>query len=67
MAKPAGNEIRPPGSADGAIPVETIDIAKFAGGLRDSVLRKVGKIIEKHPHEALSVIRAWMNQDERNY
>ncbi len=67
MAKPAGNEIRPPASADGALPVETIDIAKVADRVEDSLVKKVGGIVEKHPEEALSVIRAWMNQDERNY
>ena len=67
MVKPAGNEIRPPASAPAALPVETIDIAKVAGGLEDTLIKKVGGIIEKHPKEALSVIRAWMNQDEGNY
>ncbi len=67
MAKSAGNEIRPPASTDGALSVETIDIAKVAGRVADSLVKKVGGIIEKHPEEALSVIRAWMNQDERNY
>lgn len=39
---------------------ELIDIDKVEGRVKASSLRKIGEIVEKHPEEALSIIRAWM-------
>jgi len=42
---------------------ELIDIDKVEGRVKASSIRKIGEIIEKHPEEALSIIRSWMYQE----
>jgi len=42
---------------------ELIDIDKVEGRVKASSIRKIGEIVEKHPEEALSIIRAWMYSD----
>lgn len=39
---------------------ELIDLDKVEGRVKASSIRKIGEIVEKHPEEALSIIRAWM-------
>jgi flagellar M-ring protein FliF len=39
---------------------ELIDIDKVEGRVKASSIRKIGEIVEKHPEEALSIIRNWM-------
>lgn len=39
---------------------ELIDIDKVEGRVKASSLRKIGEIVEKHPEEALSIIRNWL-------
>ena len=41
-----------------------IDMGQVEGRVRASSLRKVGEIIEKHPDEAVSIIRNWMYQEQ---
>lgn len=40
-----------------------IDIAQVEGRVKTSSLRKIGEIIEKHPEEAVSIMRTWITQD----
>lgn len=40
-----------------------IDINRVEGRVRASSLRKVGEIVEKHPEEAVSIIRNWLYQE----
>ena len=40
-----------------------IDINQVEGRVRASSLRKIGEIVEKHPEEAVSIIRSWMYQE----
>ncbi len=40
-----------------------IDLNQVEGRVRASSLRKVGEIVEKHPEDAVSIIRNWMFQD----
>ena len=40
-----------------------IDIAQVEGRVKASSLRKIGEIIEKHPEEAVSILRTWITQD----
>lgn len=40
-----------------------IDIAHIEGRVKASSLKKVGEIIEKHPEEAVSILRTWMYQE----
>lgn len=42
---------------------ELIDIDKVEGRVKASSIRKIGEIVEKHPEEALSIIRNWMYQE----
>jgi len=41
-----------------------IDISRVEGRVRASSLRKIGEIVDKHPDEAVSIIRNWMYQDQ---
>lgn len=40
-----------------------IDIAHIEGRVKASSMRKIGEIIEKHPEEAVSILRTWMYQE----
>lgn len=40
-----------------------IDINRVEGRVRASSLRKVGEIVDKHPEEAVSIIRNWLYQE----
>lgn len=42
---------------------ELIDIEKVEGRVKASSLRKIGEIVDKHPEEALSIIRNWLYQE----
>jgi flagellar M-ring protein FliF len=56
----------PPGAAGarpGAVPDSMIDIGQVEGRVAASGLRKVGEIVEKHPDEAVAIVRSWMYQD----
>jgi flagellar M-ring protein FliF len=41
-----------------------IDISRVEGRVRASSLRKIGEIVDKHPDEAVSIIRNWMYQEQ---
>jgi flagellar M-ring protein FliF len=41
-----------------------IDINQVEGRVRSSSVHKIGEIIEKHPDEAVSIIRNWMYQEQ---
>ena len=40
-----------------------IDIAHIEGRVKASSMKKIGEIIEKHPEEAVAILRTWMYQD----
>ena len=42
---------------------ELIDVNRVEGRVRVSSLRKIGEIVEKHPSEAVSILRGWMYQE----
>ncbi len=42
---------------------QMIDINRVEGRVRASSLRKVGEIVEKHPEEAVSILRNWLYQE----
>ena len=56
----------PPAPSLGMLPEELesvdelIDIDKVEGRVKASSIRKIGEIVDKHPEEALSIIRNWM-------
>lgn len=41
----------------------TIDMAEVEGRVRDSTMKRIGEIVEKHPDEAVNIIRNWMYQE----
>ena len=43
---------------------ELIDIDRVEGRVKASSVKKVGGLVEKHPEEALSIVRSWMYQEE---
>ena len=40
-----------------------INLSNIEGRVKASSLRKIGDIIDKHPEEAVSIMRTWMYQD----
>jgi flagellar M-ring protein FliF len=44
-------------------PEQMIDISQVDGRVKASSIRKIGEIVEKHPEEAVSIVRNWMYQD----
>ena len=42
-----------------------IDISQVEGRVKASSVRKVGEIVEKHPEEAISILRNWIYQENR--
>lgn len=66
LAGPAGNAALGPApsmtSTDDKLD-ELIDIDKVEGRVKASSIKKIGEIVEKHPEEALSIIRTWMYQE----
>ena len=74
-AAASGKTALPPGqepvmNAPGIEPPEAeseidsmIDLKQVEGRVRASSLKKIGEIVEKHPDEAVSIIRNWMYQE----
>ncbi len=55
-----------PGAAPQPTPEELesmIDIGQVEGRVRQSSIKKVGQIVEKHPEEAIAILRSWMVQE----
>ena len=58
----------PPGVEPGMLPqpksgIEAmIDIARVEGQVKASSVKKIGEIIEKHPDEAVAIVRNWLYQ-----
>lgn len=40
-----------------------IDLNRVEGRVRASSIRKIGEIVEKHPEEAVSIMRTWLYQE----
>jgi flagellar M-ring protein FliF len=39
---------------------QMIDIGKVEGRVRASSVKKIGEIVDKHPDEAVAIIRNWL-------
>jgi len=50
---------RAPGGAN-----DMIDIGQVEGRVAASSIKKVGEIVEKHPEEAVAIMRSWMYQNK---
>lgn len=60
LAGPGG-----PGTALAEMEMEDesmIDISQVEGRVRASSMKKIGEIVDKHPEEAVAIIRSWMYQ-----
>jgi flagellar M-ring protein FliF len=59
----------PPGTPDGTGRVmsptveQMIDLAQVEGRVKASSIKKIGEIVEKHPEEAVAIMRSWMYQE----
>jgi flagellar M-ring protein FliF len=42
---------------------QMIDLNQVEGRVRASSIKKIGEIVEKHPEEAVAIVRAWMYQN----
>ncbi|MBV9521970.1 MAG: flagellar M-ring protein FliF, partial [Alphaproteobacteria bacterium] len=42
---------------------QMIDISQVEGRVRASSIKKIGEIVEKHPEEAVAIVRSWMYQN----
>ena len=68
MAEGAAPALAAPG-APGELPEaeekfeEMIDIERIEGRVKASSVRRVGEIVDKHPAEALAIVRTWMYQE----
>ena len=45
-----------------AIEQQMIDIGQIEGRVAASSIKKIGEIVEKHPEEAVAIVRSWMYQ-----
>ena len=43
---------------------EMIDLQQVEGRVNASSVKKVGEIVDKHPEEALSIIRGWLYEED---
>jgi flagellar M-ring protein FliF len=60
LPAPAGNAVaRAPLPPQG----EMIDIGQVEGRVAASSIKKIGEIVDKHPEEAVAIVRSWMYQD----
>jgi len=67
----SGGGLEGPGGGDPSLQSETlteldemIDIAKVEGQVKTSALKKVGEIVEKHPDEAVAILRNWLYHEK---
>jgi flagellar M-ring protein FliF len=72
LAGPAGTAVAsvPDGVPATAVPNgspdaidQMIDISQVEGRVRASSIKKIGEIVEKHPEEAVAIVRSWMYQN----
>ncbi len=75
LASPGGNLPVPDQPADGAAAVSLapdaggadiqgmIDLNQVEGRVRASSVKKIGEIVDKHPEEAVNIVRTWLYQE----
>jgi flagellar M-ring protein FliF len=62
LAAAAGGAMVPAGGDGDGAPEKMIDIGQVEGRVAASSIKKIGEIVEKHPEEAVAIVRAWMYQ-----
>jgi flagellar M-ring protein FliF len=66
QALPAPYQSRAAGGQDVAALLEDesmVNLANVEGQLRASSIRRVAELVDKHPEESISIVRAWMHQE----
>src|SRR6185437_1166694 len=61
LAPPSGGALPPP-TGTAVAPAnsgEMIDIGQVEGRVAASSMKKIGEIVEKHPDEAVAIVRSW--------
>jgi len=53
----------PDARASGHERATSINMEEVEGRVRDSTMKRIGEIVEKHPDEAVNIIRNWMYQE----
>ncbi|TVR82779.1 MAG: flagellar M-ring protein FliF [Rhodospirillales bacterium] len=43
---------------------EMIDLERVEGRVRASTVRQVGELVDKHPDEAVAILRKWLHEDD---
>lgn len=70
-APPAPAQLAPPAGDGTAAPQaevppgldQMIDLDRVEGRVKASSIKKIGEIVEKHPEEAVAIMRSWMYQE----
>ena len=67
LSAPKGPDGQPLAVTDGSEEGEDVDsminMAQVEGRVRASSVKKIGDIVDKHPEEALAIMRTWMYQE----
>ncbi|RJF94606.1 flagellar M-ring protein FliF [Oleomonas cavernae] len=63
IAGPDGRIMPAPSSGIAGEIDQMVDIANVEGRVKASSLKKVGEIVEKHPEEAIAIMRNWMYRE----
>lgn len=66
LAGPAGapGELPAPPGTDVATEIEKmIDINQVEGRVRESSLKKISELVDRHPEEAVNIMRSWLYQE----
>jgi len=63
LTGPGGMPVPVEGAAEEEQFEELIDIDRVEGRVKASSVKKVGEIVDKHPDEALAIVRSWMYQE----
>lgn len=53
----------PTGDGEGGELEATLDMSNVEGQVKQSSVKKISELVEKHPNETVSVIRNWMTQE----
>ncbi|MEM7169518.1 MAG: flagellar basal-body MS-ring/collar protein FliF [Pseudomonadota bacterium] len=59
----AGGQVVGGGASSIAEIEHMIDVNQVEGRVRASSIRKIGEIIQKHPEEAVAIVRSWLHQE----
>ena len=60
---PSAAALAPPDEEPEDLLDAMIDINRVEGRVRASSLKKIGEIVDKHPEEAVAIVRNWMYQE----